>query len=100
MADETLSREALSREVKGGRKAFFEDPAADRLLAMLTALLGEHWVLRERVAALEALLIESGVVDGEAMENWEPTGDAVAAAAEERAALLRRVLDAGRNVDG
>ncbi|WP_405237599.1 hypothetical protein [Lentisalinibacter orientalis] len=94
MADETLSR-----EVRGGRKAFFEDPAADRLLAMLTAFLGEHWVLRERVAALEALLVEQGVVDREALENWEPSGEAAAAAAEERAALLRRVLDAGRNVD-
>jgi len=94
MADETLSR-----AVKGGRKAFFEDPAADRLLAMLTAFLGEHWVLSERVAALEALLLEKGVVDREALENWEPSGEAAAAAAEERAALLRRVLDAGRNVE-
>lgn len=94
MADETLSR-----EVRGGRKAFFDDPAADRLLAMLTAFLGEHWVLSERVAALEALLLEKGVVDREALENWEPSGEAAAAAAEERAALLRRVLDAGRNVE-
>ncbi len=92
MADDTLSR-----QVKGGRKAFFDDPAADRLLAMLTAFLGEHWVLCERVAALEALLVENGVVDRQALQNWEPSGEA-AAAAEERAALLRRVLDAGRNV--
>ena len=94
-----MAEETLTRQVKGGRKAFFEDPAADRLLAMLTSFLGEHWVLRERVAALEALLIEQGVVDREALEAWEPAGDAAAAAAEERAALLRRVLDAGRNVD-
>ncbi|MFK7956506.1 MAG: hypothetical protein AB8B96_10445 [Lysobacterales bacterium] len=89
----------LSREVKGGRKAFFDDPDVDRLLAILTRLLEEHWALRERHTVLEKLLADKGLVSPEEMENYafseSESGSLDAAAGK----LIRDVMGAARNID-
>ncbi len=45
---------------------------------MLMALLSEHWILRDRFALLEALMIERGALaDGE-LEDYVPSADVAA----------------------
>jgi len=72
--------------VQGGRPAFFDDPAIDRMLQMIMALLGEVCVLRERLDTHERLA--AGGVTREAVDAWVPD----AAAAAERTALREQAM--------
>lgn len=91
--------EAVTRRVKGGRAAFFENPETDRLLAMLMRLVTEHWALKERVLSLEALLAESGAVSAEALESFRPAPDLDARWDQESYALIQAIIEAGQNID-
>ena len=44
-------------------QTFFPDPALDRAFGVVMALAQEVWVLRDRVAAMEAQLAERGALD-------------------------------------
>ena len=44
-------------------QTFFPDPALDRAFGVVMALAQEVWVLRDRVAGMEAQLAERGVLD-------------------------------------
>ncbi len=90
--------ESVNRDVRGGRSAFFEDADVDRLLAMLTRLMTEHWALKERVMALESLLAEHGVLDAQTMEEWQPPADVDASWDAQSYALVQAVMEAGRNI--
>ena len=82
----------LPRHVKGGRPAFHDQQAIDRLIAMLLALTSEVSVLRDRVDTLETLgrdhgWLAAGAVDAHAPDLTERTiRDA------RRTAMLERVL--------
>ena len=52
----------MSRDTKAPRPTFFDDPAVDRVVAMLTALSVEVGVLREHIDAMEAIAVEKGVL--------------------------------------
>jgi hypothetical protein len=52
-------------------QTFFPDPALDRAFGVVMALAQEVWVLRDRVAAMEAQLAERGALDV-AKLNEEP----------------------------
>ncbi len=91
--------EAVTRRVKGGRAAFFENPETDRLLAMLMRLVTEHWALKERVMALETLLVESGAVSAEALDKFRPDPDLDARWDQESYALVQAVIEAAQNVE-
>lgn len=70
---------------------FFEDPAVDRLLGVVMALATSHFVLRERVQALEAQLARAGHIDPAALAQApEDGGDSDAA--EFADSLLRPLL--------
>ena len=69
-------------------QTFFEDPALDRAFGVVMALAQEVWVLRDRVAAMEAQLAERGVLQVEKL-NEEPKGDERAA---EREAFVRNLM--------
>ena len=86
------------KAVKAGRPAFFSDPEIDRLLALIMRLMTEHSVLNERVKSLEALLTQSGVITGEALEQFEPTQEQDAQWAEARFQLIKDVLESGANI--
>jgi len=64
-------RKALPRTIRGGRQVFFEDPAVDKLVAMVLALSGEVWVLRERLAAVEGVAAAAGAFSGRDVERYE-----------------------------
>lgn len=69
-------------------QTFFPDPALDRAFGVVMALAQEVWVLKDRVAALEAQLAARGAVDI-AKLNEEPASDERAG---EREAFVRHLL--------
>ncbi|MEO8224719.1 MAG: hypothetical protein ABI661_07915 [Gammaproteobacteria bacterium] len=58
--------------VQSGRPKFFADPVNDQLLAMITALLGEVCVLRERLDTVERVAGQRGLWQPEDVESYEP----------------------------
>ena len=69
-------------------QTFFPDPELDRAFGVVMALAQEVWVLRDRVAAMEAQLVERGVLQV-AQLNEEPAGDERAA---EREAFVAHLM--------
>jgi hypothetical protein len=69
-------------------QTFFPDPALDRAFGVVMALATEVWVLRDRLAALEAQLAGRALVDRDALSR-EPADDA---AREEREAFVAHLL--------
>lgn len=63
-------------------QTFFPDPALDRAFGVVMALAQEVWVLKDRVAALEAQLAARGALDVDKL-NAEPASDERAAEREE-----------------
>ncbi len=75
-------------------QTFFDDPALDRILGVVTALAGEVYILRDRVRILEHLLAVRGVVEPGAVNLFEPTPDQQRQAELDRDAFIERVFDA------
>ena len=69
-------------------QTFFPDPALDRAFGVVMALATEVWVLKDRVAGLEAQLVARGMVDREALSR-EPADDV---AREEREAFVAHLM--------
>ena len=69
-------------------QTFFPDPALDRAFGVVMALAQEVWVLRDRVAGMEAQLAERGMLDLNKL-NKEPSGDERAA---EREAFVAHLM--------
>ncbi len=63
-------------KAKGKRPAYFDDPALDRMLSMLTALVGEVSVLRERLDTIERLLEAQGTISRADVEAYSPDAQA------------------------
>lgn len=80
----------LPKAAKGKRPQFFEDPAIDALVSMMTELARETWVTRARLAALEQAV---GVVDLDAVVLPPETEAALAAQRQVFIERLFRVLD-------
>lgn len=59
-------------KAKGKRPQYFEDPAIDRTLSILMALVGEVSVLRERLDTVERLLEAKGSISRADIEAYEP----------------------------
>lgn len=78
--------------VQSGRPRFFDDPVNDQLLAMITALLGEVCVLRERLDTVERLAEHHGLWRQEEVERYRPDAAADAARDELRRGALARVF--------
>lgn len=53
-------------------QTFFDDPAVDALLGVVMALATEHYVLRDRVRALEEQLCRTGRLDPSALAGAPP----------------------------
>lgn len=73
---------------KGKRPDYFDDPAIDRLLSIVMALVGEVSVLRQRQDTVERLLAAKGMLSRAEIETFEPD----AAAAEERGVATRAYI--------
>jgi hypothetical protein len=75
-------------KAKGKRPAYFDDPAIDRTLSILMALVGEVSVLRERLDTVERLLDAKGSISRADIEAYEPDR----AAGHERGMLTREYI--------
>jgi len=82
----------LRQHAKGSRPYFFEDPAVDKLLAMLLALVGEVSVMRDRQDTLERLIVESGTISLDEIEQYQPSDTVLAARDERRDQFLTQIL--------
>lgn len=78
--------------VQSGRPKFFDDPVNDQLLAMITALLGEICVLRERLDTVERLAEQRGLWLRTDVDRYEPDAAAEQARDELRKGALARVF--------
>jgi hypothetical protein len=84
-----------TRTLHRPEQRFFADPAIDRLLGTVFALAQEHYVLLDRVRALEEALAKAGSIDASLLGR--PRDPAQALAASEQAdrfvaALMRPLL--------
>ena len=80
-------------KAKGARPTYFDDDGAtDAVVAVVTALASEVWALRERIATIESVLDETGLVDRDAIEGFRPSEPELEARAEEAAAFMQRVF--------
>jgi len=95
----------LPVHAKGQRPQFFDDPAVDKLLAMMMALVGEVAVLRDRNDTLERLIDDKGLINKEDIDGYKPSEEVREARDAWRAEYLSHILrvvnvdadDIGRN---
>lgn len=79
------SRQPMRRTIRGGRPYFFADPAIDKVLNMVVVLGSEVWMLRERLAAMEAIQIrQGGLAAGEVDAHEFSTEDEARLAAQRK----------------
>lgn len=86
----TIMAKRASRLVRP-EQLFFDDPAVDRLMGVVMALATEHYVLRDRVRALEQQLANTGHVDSAALAG-KSTGAESAADHADAAAFAEELL--------
>lgn len=72
-------------------QTFFADPALDRAFGVVMALATEVYVLRDRLAVLEAQLEARGMLDRAALAA-EPSPEEVAARAADRDAFVAHLM--------
>jgi hypothetical protein len=63
-------------KAKGKRPRYFDDPAIDRTLSIVLALVGEVSVLRERLDTVERLLDANGSISRGDIERYTPDREA------------------------
>lgn len=71
---------------------FFADPALDRALGVVFAMATELYVVRDRLASLEAQLAARGALDAAALAA-EPSPQDLAARAKERDAFVAHLME-------
>lgn len=74
------------------RPTFFEDPAIDRLTAIVTALSAEVAVLSERLHTLEATLADKSVLSPGEVDEREPSAEQLEARHRRQEAFNQRVF--------
>ena len=87
---EELAR--LQLKPKGARPYFFEDPAVDKLLAIITALAGEVSVVHDEYDSLVRVLETKGVLERSELESYIPDADVRAQRDQWRDIFLENVL--------
>lgn len=95
MLDSVRERQArLLRTAKGKKPQYFQDPAVDKLLAMVLTLTQELSVTRDRVDTLERLIEQHGLFDQADVDCYELPEEAMFARSQSRSAYIARVLKA------
>lgn len=69
-----------------------DEPVAERLVRMVTALVTELAVLRERVDTLERIATDKGILESAAVEAFQPDAEVEAARRQWREEYLARVF--------
>ncbi len=82
----------LPRTAKGKRPQYFEDPATDKLLAIVVSLVSEVSVLRDRLDTVESLIEKEKLFSRDDIETFEPSEEQRTVREERRAEYLDRVF--------
>ncbi len=82
----------LKQKAKGARPYFFEDPAIDRLIAIISALAGEVSVLHDQVDTITRLLNQKGTVTSEDVDSFVPDEGVESARDQWRALFLENIF--------
>lgn len=72
---------------------FFSDPAVDRLMGVVFNMATELQVLRDRVQALEAVLVQQQGLAPGAVDAFVPPADMQARLDADRGALVKHLFD-------
>jgi hypothetical protein len=76
----------------GADPTYIQDPVLDATVRMVVELAAQVWVERERRLALEALLVQRGVMTADALEGFTPNADQQAAFRAERSRFIDDVF--------
>ncbi len=82
----------LPLKSKGPRPYFFDDPAVDKLLAMLLSVVEELSVEREKRDSLVRLLEEKGVLSAAELAAYMPDSQGLQEREDQRQSLLNAVF--------
>lgn len=82
----------MMEHVRGARPAFHDQPAIDRLVAMVLALTGEVSVLRDRLDTVEALGQAAGWLGASAVDGYVPDLARRTVREARREAMLARIF--------
>ncbi|MDG2242170.1 MAG: hypothetical protein P8L66_01625 [Rhodospirillaceae bacterium] len=85
------SRKPRQKTAKGRRPFFLDSADSDKLLAMITALVGEVSILKDRVDTHERLAVVGKVATPEEIEAYEPDEPVEDEREAARVAMLDRV---------
>ncbi|RME66329.1 MAG: hypothetical protein D6782_04540 [Alphaproteobacteria bacterium] len=87
-----MERVKLPQKAKGARPYFFDDPAVDRAIAIITALAGEVSVLHDQIDTIRRKLEEKGIVTAAELDDFLPSKEVEAARDAWREQFLENVL--------
>ncbi|MBL0932092.1 MAG: hypothetical protein IBJ15_18525, partial [Alphaproteobacteria bacterium] len=77
-------------------QTFFEDPALDRAVAMIMTLAAELAVTKDRLRAMEVLLVRQGALQAEALDGYQPDPEEAKKLAADRDAVARQIIEAAK----
>lgn len=86
------SNAKLRYSVKGKHINFFEAQGVDELVSITMMLAQELWVVKERMATMEAVAAKKGVILSDEIENYKFTPGQRAAVDEEKRGYLDRIF--------
>lgn len=90
--DPAAIAQMANAKAKGKRPNYFDDPMQDTAYSVTLALAAELAAARERIDTLERLLVESGVLDANAVDSYEPDEAAGQARQTEQMAYSARIF--------
>jgi len=74
-------------------QVFFRDPALDRAFAVVMALAAELHVAKDRLRAMEVLLVQRHVLEEGALDSYSPDPAEAGRLAGERSAYVAALMD-------
>ena len=82
----------VPQTAKGHRPSFFDDPVNDKIISMITSIVTEIWVNRERLDTIETIMEEKGLCLNEEIENFKPSRKTLEKRENMRQELLDRIF--------
>lgn len=74
--------------------SYLQGSDVEALARMLNALLTEHWIVCDRMAIMERVLTERGLLESGQLDSYVPTGEFAASLEALRNTVFAKVLDA------
>lgn len=79
-------------EIDRSQKHYLSTDDVDQLARQNTQLMTELWIVKDRLAVLEAMLVEKGLLDAEVIDDNPPEGALAEKLDRERERFIRRIV--------